>query len=344
MSRLIPIVIFAVLCVIGPAMAQAQGTPEPTPKAPVQQYSGMCDASTALAVGSDRFLVGNDEDNVLRLYQADQPGPPLAARDITDLLTLENAKKEADIEGSAALGGSLYWITSHGRNKDGKIKRNRYQLFALALKEKDGGISLTGVGKPYTHLMEDLLHERRLQRFKLDPLTKDDDPARAPEKNGSTNIEGLCAWRGSQLLIAFRNPIPNGKALLVPLKNPDRVIKGEKARFGDPIELDLGGLGVRSIELWPQRSTYIIVAGPFDDNGAFQLYQWTGDPARQPERIQGVDLSGLNPEAIVIYPGRNEIQLLSDDGGLEVAGTACKDLTDPARKTFRNRWFSLPPK
>jgi hypothetical protein len=262
---------------------------------------------------------------------------------VAAFLNLENAKKEADIEGSAALGGTLYWITSHGRNKDGKIKHNRYQFFALTLEEKGDGISLSRVGKPYTHLMEDMLREKKLKRFMLDPLKKADDPERAPEKKGSTNIEGLCAWRTSQLLIAFRNPIPGGKALLVPLENPARVVAGDAAKLGDPIELDLGGLGIRSIELWPQRNNYLIVAGPFDDNGAFQLYQWSGDPARQPKRVQGADLSTLNPEAIVVYPGRNEIQLLSDDGGVEVAGTACKDLPDPARKTFRSLWISPPP-
>jgi hypothetical protein len=305
----------------------------------------MCDASAALAVGSDRFLVANDEDNILRLYQADIPGPALSNHDISDFLALENPQKEADIEGSAALGQTLYWITSHGRNKDGKIKSNRYRFFALALTEKGGAVSIAGVGKPYTHLMEDMLADQRLARFKLDPLTKKDAPERAPEKKGSTNIEGLCAWRDSQLLIAFRNPIPGGKALLVPLTNPARVIEGDKAVFGDPIQLDLGGLGVRSIELLPGGSTYLIVAGPFDDHGAFQLYQWSGDPAQQPKRIQDADLSKLNPEAIVVYPKRDKVQLLSDDGGeRDRAGTECKDLPDPSRKTFRHRWVSPPPK
>lgn len=338
MKRLIPILMLAAACVLEPGPAQTEEAPAPAP-----QYSGMCDASTAIAIGTDRFLVANDEDNILRLYHADKPGPALAARDITDLLTLENKKKEADIEGSAALGGALYWITSHGRNKDGEIKRNRYQLFALTFAEKDGEISFARTGKPYTQLMEDMLREKGLKGFMLDPLKEKKNPALAPEKQG-TNIEGLAAWQGNQLLIAFRNPIPGGKALLVPLRNPARVVEGDKAKFGKPIQLDLGGLGIRSIELWPQRSVYLIVAGPPDDQGAFQLFQWSGDPARQPERVQGADLSGLNPEAIVVYPGRNDIQLLSDDGGLVVAGTACKDLTHPASRTFRSRWISLPPK
>jgi hypothetical protein len=338
MKHLIPILLFAAACAAEPVPARTEEAPAPAPR-----YSGMCDASAAVAVGTVRFLVANDEDNILRLYSADKPGPALASRDITDLLTLENKKKEADIEGSAALGGTLYWITSHGRNKDGEIKRNRYQLFALTLAEKDGEIPFTRTGKPYTQLMEDMLQEEGLKSFMLDPLKEKENPELAPEKKG-TNIEGLAAWPGDQLLIAFRNPVPGGKALLIPLQNPARVVEGDKAKFGTPIQLDLGGLGIRSIELWPQRSVYLIVAGPPNDEGAFQLFQWSGDPARQPERVQGADLSSLNPEAIVVYPGRNDIQLLSDDGGLVVAGTACKDLTDPASRTFRSRRISLPPK
>src|SRR5439155_18316253 len=37
------------------------------------------------------------------------------------------------------------------------------------------------------------------------------------------NIESLCA-DGESLVIGFRNPVPDGKALLVPLKNPAAVI------------------------------------------------------------------------------------------------------------------------
>ena len=338
MKSLIPLILLTAACAAEPVPARTEEAPAPAP-----QYSGMCDASTAIAVGTDRFLVANDEDNILRLYSADKPGPALASQDITDLLTLENKKKEADIEGSAALAGTLYWITSHGRNKDGEIKRNRYQFFALTLAEKDGGISLTRVGKPYTRLMEDMLQEEKLKGFLQDPLTEKENPELAPEKKG-TNIEGLAAWKGNQLLIAFRNPIPGGKALLVPLENPARVVEGDKAKLGKPIQLSLGGLGIRSIELWPERSVYLIVAGPPADEGPFQLFQWSGDAARQPERVQGADLSSLNPEAIVVYPGRKDIQLLSDDGGLVVAGTACKDRTDSASRTFRSRWVSPPPK
>lgn len=309
--------------------------------APAQHYMGLCDASTAVAVGADRFLVSNDEKNKLWLYSLDQPAP---ARELDISAHLAFPKgEEADIEGSAMLGGTLYWITSHGRNKDGEIKRDRFQLFALTPRLTDNGdVSLIPTGTPYKHLMEDMLATPSLRELGLTSLSAAAHPSLAPEAEKGTNIEGLAAWKDDQLLIAFRNPIPEGKALLVPLQNPARVLAGEKARFGAPIRLNLGDLGIRSIEHSPQRNQYVIVAGARDDRSTFQLFLWTGDPARQPERVPGVDLSGLRPEAIVVYPGRrDEILLLSDDGGVLVDGMECKKL-EKNRRSFRARSILLP--
>ena len=52
-----------------------------------------------------------------------------------------------------------------------------------------------------------------------------------------------------KLRIGFRNPKNEDKdALLVPLLNPAEIIKkGARAKFGDPLLLNLGGLGVRDM-------------------------------------------------------------------------------------------------
>jgi hypothetical protein len=166
----------------------------------------------------------------------------------------------------------------------------------------------------------------------------------APEDQGGTNIEGLASWRGDQLLIGFRNPIPDipdDQALLAPLVNPAEVIQGKHARFGAPIRLDLGGRGVRSIEYLPREGAYLIVAGPFGDQGIFSLYRWCGDPTHAPELIKEADFAPLHPEALVALPGR-EILLLSDDGDEPAGEGKCKDLKDPAQRKFRSRRISLP--
>jgi Protein of unknown function (DUF3616) len=335
MNRPTPILSLLALCTLLGAVPPVQGQPSP-----VKRYEGMCDASTAVAIGADRFLVSNDEKNKLWLYSLGQAAP-VREIDISEHLAFPDGK-EADIEGSALLGEAVYWITSHGRNKDGEIKRDRFQIFALTPRVgEDGDVSLVPTGRPYKGLMADMLAVTELRELGLAPLSPETDLALAPEAEKGTNIEGLAAWQNDQLLIAFRNPIPEDKALLVPLQNPARVLAGEKARFGQPIRLDLGGLGIRSIERRAERA-YVIVAGARDDCPAFQLFLWSGDPAKQPERVPGADLFGLRPEAIVVYPSRRgEVLLLSDDGGVRSDGVECKKLP-VERRAFRAMWVPVP--
>ena len=40
-------------------------------------FTGTPDASAALGVTGDLFVVANDEDSLLRFYRFSQPGPPL---------------------------------------------------------------------------------------------------------------------------------------------------------------------------------------------------------------------------------------------------------------------------
>src|SRR5436190_1450267 len=81
-----------------------------------------------------------------------------------------------------------------------------------------------------------------LNQFKLGDAAK-----KAPKEEGGLNIESLCAV-GETLYIGFRNPIPNGKALIVPLVNPSAVVdEGKPAQLGKPILIDLGGLGLRDM-------------------------------------------------------------------------------------------------
>jgi hypothetical protein len=51
----------------------------------------------------------------------------------------------------------------------------------------------------------------------------------------------------------------------------------------------------------------------------------------------------MHPEALIIYPGeQTKIQLLSDDGTVQVDGRECKDKNvTPAKKSFRSIWVTL---
>ena len=297
------------------AVALNPGTGSDLQAQPILEHVGMCDASTAVAVGTGRFLVASDKDNKLRVYRADQSGKAVQTIDITDFMKLEKRNKEADIEASAVLGGKTFFITSLGRNKDGKFKLNRQQFFAVEVQEQNGAVALKPFGTAYTQLLRDLLRAEKLKGLISEDPDRPVQQELAPQEKGALNIEGLTAWKGTQLLIAFRNPIPAGLALLVPLENPVEVVtQGKPAKFGPPVQLDLGGRGIRSIEYWAQKQAYLIVAGSYQETGAFGLYHWSGEPVDPPKLLRQADLTGLNPEAIVVYPEGNRFQLLSDDG------------------------------
>jgi hypothetical protein len=313
--------------------------------AELMHYRGLCDASAAVALGPEHFVVADDESNILTIYRRGQ-GEATATLDLTDYLgrVREKARgkaREADIEGAARIGDRIYWIASHGRNSKGKPQEARRRLFATDLVTTAAGPSIKAAPtSPYLTLIEDLVADPRFAA-----VATASAQAIAPEDAGGLNIEGLAATPAGELLIGFRNPLPQGKALLLRLKNPAAVIeRAVPPVFGDPILLDLGGRAIRSIDFVGR--TFLIVAGPFggkESGKGFALYTWSGEAADVPQRRREVDFGKLRPEALFAFPGRQEIYLLSDDGDEEVDGRDCKDKKVPAsRRSFRGVALRLP--
>ncbi|HKY40103.1 MAG TPA: DUF3616 domain-containing protein [Polyangiaceae bacterium] len=300
-------------------------------------FTGMCDASAGVPLDTRTFLVADDEDNVLRAYDALAPGAPLWSVDVSAPIGVSpkpakpgKGPPETDIEAATRLGDLALWMTSHGRNSSGKLKRERLKLFATRLPK--AGAPLAVSGQAYEHLLDDLLAEPQLARFGLKQAAE-----LAPKAPGGLNLEGMTARREGGVWIGFRNPIPEGKALLVPLLNPERVLSGEKATFGVPISLDLGGRGVRAIS--SHRDRYLILAGSFDSGDSSKLYSWDG--VGRANLVADRQLAGLNPEGFFTPPGGARVLLLSDDGSVLIDGTECKRLSDPSKKRFRARFVKL---
>jgi hypothetical protein len=276
-----------------------------------------------LKPGDTKFLVADDEDQQhtnLRVYDMAADGPPLREFKLSnELLATDPAEPEIDLEGSAWLGSRIFWIGSHSRSKKGKRRPSRHRLFATRLKKN--GIEICG--KPYSTLVEDLKTKLGL-----------DVDARLPPKDGGLSIEGLSATAvDGELLIAFRSPLIKKKALFVLLKNGEAIIdNGHPAVFGDPILLDLGGLGVRSIDYWPERKSYYMLAGPSGDNGSkFQLLRWSGPVSSTPEVIDAIDFGAMGigddeaPEGLLIEPKSETIYVVFDEGNRIRDGVKCKD-------------------
>ena len=334
----------ALLCCLLAVSAFARGAESPAPQSRPDvarlrlvrpaQYTGMCDASGAVAVNSNLFVVASDEDNILRVYRADQPGAAVKEFDFNGFLEVQGKSLEADLEGAALIGGRAFWIGSHGRNKNGKERFNRHRLFATDIHVNEGDVSLIPVGIPYKRLLEDLLQDARFQEFHFEEAAR-----HAPEEPGALNIEGLSATAEGHLLIGFRSPVPAGKSLLIPLLNPNEVMEGKPGNFGSAVQLDLGGLGIRDIA-WHE-GVYLIIAGASHGGGHFQLYRWAG-PGAKPEPLRVKHLDEYHPEALIIYPhlGLRKFQVLSDDGTYLIDECPCKELKDPHRRTFRSFWLA----
>jgi len=312
----------------GLAVALAAGLPAQSAANEVSIYNGPCDASAAVALDADHFVVGNDERNALHVFRRGKP-QAVGSLNLSKFLNTD-AGEESDIEGAAAIGTRIYWITSHGRDGKGKAQPSRHRFFATETIPGNPP-SLAPMGKPYVKLLRDMDASAALKSYKLGAAAR-----LAAEADGGFNIEGLAATPDGRLLIGLRNPLPHRHALVIPLDNPGDVIEGKHARFGAPVELDLGRRGIRSIEL--VGSSYLIVAGPPGDQGSFALYRWSGQVGDAPTPVHGVDLQDLRPEALFAIPQTDRVQLLSDDGGVKMSGVACKNLP-ASRQTFRSLTF-----
>ena len=63
---------------------------------------------------------------------------------------------ETDIEGATWFHGRIFWITSHGRNRDGKYWYSRNQFFATTVTLDGDELNVTVDGN-YTKLLDDLI-------------------------------------------------------------------------------------------------------------------------------------------------------------------------------------------
>ena len=311
----------------GPQARAAQPVSAPT------LYTGMSDASAGCALGTNHFVVCDDESNELRVYRRDAGGAPLQTYNFAGFLNLDPRHPETDLECAARIGDSIYWMSSQGRNRTAKDRWNRHYFFAVKIEQGPRGFEFSPVGRPYHELIADLVTAPQLRRFNLAAAA-----SRAPKDPQALNIEGIAATPDRELLIGFRNPIPGGKALVVPLNNPQSVMQGEKPRLGSPLLLDLEGLGVRDFALADGR--WLIIGGPSSEGGPFKLFKWKG-PGTEPNLIKHVKLKDFHAEAIIFYPdkGWREFQLLSDDGSRLNHGVINKALAYSQRQ-FRAVWVT----
>ena len=297
-------------------------------------YAGGSDPSAAAVVDATHFVTADDEINILRIYSMGDSAPVFSL-DITSFLAADTKYPEADIEGVTRIDKRIYWITSHGRNKEGQIRSSRYRFFATEiadagpLADPNGSPRIVPIGRSYSHLVQDMLEAPQLKALNLravtrlnETLSKKERAMLAPKEQG-LNIEGLAVGPdGQSLWIGLRNPLyktaeGKARAIIVPLLNPDEVVKdGKPARFGDVILLDLGGRGIRSIDYAESLKEYWIVAGDSGFRPDFAVFRYHS-AAKELIPAKVAFPADFTPEGLFVFPGRKTVWFISDDGTLE---------------------------
>jgi hypothetical protein len=307
--------------------------------AQAMEYKGLCEASAGAFLDATHFAVASDETNTLQIYERGKPEPIGPGVDMEDFTGFD----KSDLEGAAAIGDRVYWISSHSFNSKGEDKKKRKVFFATKVVTENGKPTLKPFGKVITSL-------------------RDGIAAAAGAQPAELNIEALSATPQRGLLIGLRQPlreIRNEKneiirkeAIVVALDNPEDVVSDDpsvadekkKPKFGTKlITLDLKGRALRSMDLiGTNPALYIIVAGPVEDGPGFALFRWNG-PGTDPTEIKdGPDLTALTPEGAMAVPNTKLVQLLSDDG--RVDGVKCDDENDPPdKRKFRSIDVTIKP-
>lgn len=330
-------------CLLGVCLGASRAAPPD-----VLRFAGTCDASAAIALDAKRIVVGDDEKPSLSIYGLDG-GERLAKIALPHL----TGGGEADIEGAAIFGDRIVWISSNGRNGDGDVKAERFQLFAshrldgnqqwvVDFSPSFGGLPAAIAAttepayEPLRRAVGDLNHS---------------DPDLAPKTHGF-NIEGLTVSQdGDALLAGVRNPNAGGEAILFRVDNAAALLDGTTTtpKLGAIVKLDLGGRGIRDIAWSPAHHAYLIAAGQANDDDpgpGFALFRWDG--SGRPQEItsfRAVLLANpeFHPEAVTplleMSGGRlvpsARVLIVSDDGSKKLAdGTKCKN-ADRSQKSFR---------
>ena len=255
------------------------------------------------------MLVADDEANVLRVYPR---GGGAAVKEWSYALEGPKLGKELDLEAGTRIGDTLYLTGSNSNKKDGSDAPDRSHLFAVK-------VTGTGAATAFNYVGQFSLLEAQLVAWDVG------------------NGNGLGANHFG-FAVSVR-----AKALIVPVRNYAALVAGTatQATFGAPIELELGGLGIRSIDEGTD-GNYLIVAGPAgaaspDVDRNFALFARNGNPASAPVELSN-DLDTLRKEtggsfeSTVEVPGPvtagTQVQLLLDNGDTVWPGQtdASKDL------------------
>ncbi|MBL7711684.1 MAG: T9SS type A sorting domain-containing protein, partial [Chitinophagaceae bacterium] len=315
-------------------------------------HTGISDASAAIAIDADYYIAGDDELNLLNVYSRKHSGMPLVSYEYTAGLSLPNpSKPEVDLEAGAMSyknKGRMYWLGSMSNGKAPfDAKPNRDRIFATKVSGTAAATSFTTVG--YAALKTSLLAWGDANGYNFTASAAAGVDSKLP---GGFAAEGMVFGPDSTTLyLALRAPLvpvtARKYALIVPVKNFETWFNDGSPSgapvYGAPIELNLGGRGVRDITRMSD-GTYIIVAGNVGGSPlAGALYKWTGKATDTAIAVPAANAEKLNLEGVmeITAGSAGSLQLITDNGDDELYrdGAPMKDFGALILRKFRSVVF-----
>jgi hypothetical protein len=223
---------------------------------------------SAVGVVRDLLIVAGDEDDRLQVLQRrNDHYEVLPGREVP----LNDAGQEADIEGIACEGDTIYVVGSHS------CKRPKPKASA-SREENLGRLEIVEPPSPFRSLLVRFRVSAEGEHAALEATTlraviagtKVLEPfTHIPCKENGVDIEGL-AVRGGLLHVGFRGPVfQHGFVPVLTCSFASPVTAAEA------LYLNLGGRGIRDLERVD--GGFLVLAGPVSDVPAsFQLYFWDG--------------------------------------------------------------------
>jgi len=276
----------------------------------ILKFNKIYEPSGVQQLADGRLVVIEDEpERPIHILDVKNNAKMLENETLNVFLRIAFGRKLDDLEAlTTGPDGYLYASTSHKRNKKGKRKADRELL--IRFKIEGNKVIDTGI---VTNLYQAIEASGVL------------GIVNKQGKGGLYNldIEALGFNHKNQLMICLRNPIIDGKSVILLLTNPSRIFsKKEKPVIAKtPILLDLQGGGIRGMSYDEKLKGYLLSNEIYisDSNNVkhSQISFWNGDPNHTPEPIKLpglVNLNNVEGIAPVTINNQARIMLVSDNG------------------------------
>jgi hypothetical protein len=287
---------------------------------------GVYEPSAIQQLPDGRFLVVEDEkDHPFSLVTIAADGsvhstpllPPVDADDaVWKLDDLEALALDA--------AGHVYATTSHSRAGSGESKKARDKLVRFRV---DG----ERMAAP------SLVRELKPALVAAHPALAAAAAVRDVKAAGGLNIEGLEVTADGRLLLGFRSPLVDGRAVVACVDNPDAMFDAGAPPAIAPalVTLDLDGDGIRGMAWIPVLAGYLLISGPVARRPLpFRLWWWSGHAEDRPHCLRVGDRHGFeHAEGVTpaMVGGRACVVIVSDDGDRTAGQPAHYLLLDPAQ-------------